>query len=76
MAHDGAHGDRHAGLVGLHLVVDRPHDAMRGGEHQVARQRGAGAQIVARIHQHHDRARRPAVRGRRIAGHRESGRDN
>ena len=46
---------------------------MRGGEHEVGRQRGAGAQVVARIHDHHDGARGPARRRRRIAGNGRSG---
>jgi hypothetical protein len=39
-----------------------------GREHQVARQRSAGAEIVARIDNHHNRPRRPSNRLRRIAG--------
>ena len=46
---------------------------MRGGEHQIARQRRAGAQVAARIHDHHDRPRRPAGGRRRIAGDRAAG---
>ena len=73
MPDDGAHRNGAAGLVGLDLVVDVADQAMRGREHKVRRERGAGAQILARIHDHYDGARGPAGRRRRIAGNGGSG---
>jgi len=43
-------------------------------EHEITRERRAGAEIVARIHDHDDRSRCPGGRRWRIAGHRKSGR--
>ena len=72
MARDAAHGNRLAGLKDLDAHIGR--HAMRGREHQVARQRRAGAQIAARIDHHNDSARRIALRRRRLAADGESGR--
>jgi hypothetical protein len=44
-----------------------------GCEHQIARQRGAGAEIVARVDNHHNRPRRPSNGRRRITGNGQSG---
>ena len=74
MQRDAAHGNRLAGLEGLDLDVEPGRYAMGGGEHQLARQRRAGAQIAARVDHHHDGARGGAARRRRIAGEGVSGR--
>src|SRR5262249_42355017 len=73
MPHDGAHRNITAGLVGLDLVFDVADHAMRGREHEIGRERGAGAQVLARVYQHYDRPGGPACRWRGIAGHGASG---
>ncbi len=71
MPRDAAHCDGLSGLENLDACVGG--HAMRGGEHEVARQRRAGAQIAARIDHHDDGARRITLRRRRLAGNGEGG---
>ena len=74
VARDGARREFFAVLIGLDAIGKPRRHAMRGGEHQLARERGAGAQIAARVHHHHDCARRPAGGRRGVAADGESGR--
>ena len=54
MQHDGAHGNRLPGLESLDLIGAAGRHAMGGGEHQIARERGAGAQVLVCVDHHHD----------------------
>ena len=72
MTRDATDGDGLPGLEDLDAHIGR--DTMRSGEHQVARQRRAGAEIAARIDHHDDGASRKALRRRRLAGDGKGGR--